>query len=461
MTLIQLRMPRVKTGVSRHFVFRKEASAWHLPPRTFRFLCFQFLVKNLIEKRDKQVEILSEEDIKLTIEAERQHELIAKGCVHLSDGTKVVTREFDCVLYLERLMDTAKKIASSKDDVSKLVETKAGSGRYVVRFNRFGRALILACKVYQERFLVGIGQGERPRYGNHKFHPYLDVMMTEIGDAEAAINRALHDRQHEVLHEAIAALVGAIRSRCNTPEFKKEVRNFERNAEAKLRRALCYLLSLFKKRSRLLVLRVDLYVREEGKAWSYTAEADHAFDKFAAALSASQIVPDVMGWMSAREDGVERGRHYHILAIVDGHEHHAGANLARMLGEYWVKECVGSDKLGSYFNCFALVHKYKHLGIGMIHCTDAKKLLGLYYATRYLCKSEVELIATGDRPRNFRRGKEDKAYVRRGAPRAHGEDLSLARQILFGEMRPIKPRGRKEPAGAIQQTLLGQYPFPP
>lgn len=360
--------------------------------------------------------MFTDEEVKLAKQAEWHHELIANGCVHLPDGTKLVTGEFDSVMYLERLMKTAKRIKSSNEDLSRLVEGRFGNR--VVRCTRLGHALLLACKLYHEFFFVGSPQDEKPRYGHHKFHPYLDVTLKAIAEAETAVNQAAEMKRHEVLHEAIAGLAAIIRAKCNTPQFKTEVKNFERNAEAKLARALRYLLSLFKKRSRLLVLRVDLYVREEGKQWGYTAEADDAFDKFADALAGSAIVEDVIGWMSAREDGVERGRHYHVLCVVDGHKHRAGANLTKMLGEYWVKECVGSEKIGSYFNCFALVEKYKYLGIGMIHCMDAKKLLGLFYATRYLCKSEVEVIATGERTRNFRRGVEDKSYVRLGAPRA-------------------------------------------
>lgn len=392
------------------------------------------------------MELFTEEDIREAEEAERHHKLMAQGCIHLPSGKIVVTHEFDSTLYLERLMKSAKRIRFFEGDVCRLVVVRA---HRVVRLNRLGHSLLFACKSYRECAFVGAGEDERQRYGQHKFHPYLEIALNAVAEVEAAVNDALASNNHELVYELIARLATSIHAEANTESFKTSVRNYERNAEAKLRRALNYLLSLFAMRSRLLVLRVDLFVREEGKAWGYTAEADDAFDKFAEALSASAIVDDVRGWMSAREDGIERGRHYHVLALVDGHEHRAGANLTRMLGEYWVKECVGSDKLGSYFNCFALVDKYQHIGIGMIHCTDAKKLLGLFYATRYLCKDEVQLIATGKGSRNFRRGLEDKSYVRRGAPRARDDGLSLARQVLFGQMRLIKSRRR---AGTVEAT---------
>src|SRR5690606_21050540 len=101
---------------------------------------------------------------------------------------------------------------------------------------------------------------ECPRFGHHKFHPYLDVALKAVAEAEASINEALGNKDHERLCTAISNLAVEIHIQTNTEVFKASVRNFERNAEAKLRRALSYLVSLFGRRSRLLVLRVDLYV---------------------------------------------------------------------------------------------------------------------------------------------------------------------------------------------------------
>lgn len=403
--------------------------------------------------------MFTEEEIKQAIKAEQHHELIANSCTHLPGGAIMLTDEFDAVRYLERLMKTAKQLRSSNEAVANLVS--GPGGRHIIRLTRVGRDLLLACKLNQESLQVGVGRDEHPRYQHHKFHPYLAVMLKVVSDFKFEVNQASSDKNHALLAQAISGLAAAARTVFESQKFKTDLRNYERNAEIKLRRALRYLLSLFRKRSRLLILRVDLYVREEAKAWSYSAEADEAFDKFAAALSAGEIVPDVIGWMSAREDGVDRGRHFHVLAAVDGNLHHAGVNLTKMLGEYWVKECVGSDKVGSYFNCFKLVERYKFLGIGMVHRMDARKLLGLYYATRYLCKDEVQLIATGERVRNFRRGVEDKDYVRPGAPRRQDDDLALARQVLFGQLRSIKARQKKALLRVSPSAPADQYSSPP
>jgi hypothetical protein len=366
--------------------------------------------------------------IELAIEAEEWHQILARRCVHKPDGSCEITREHDAVAYVETLLKTTKKIAASTRGTSKRVK---GIGRLVPKFTRLGEDLHLACRQYRECMFVWRDREMVPRYQGHKFCPHLDLSLTAISEVAALVEQASSSGDYELLHQTIGGLAATIRRRCSTQEFKTEVRNYERNAKAKFERALRYLLSLFRKRSRLLILRVDLYVREKDRNWSYSPEADAAYDRFLEALTERRIVPDVIGWMGAREDGLDRGQHYHLLVAVDGHLHQAGAHLAKLLGEYWKDHCVPAGRSGSYFNCFALEKKYKYLGIGMVHNADAKKLLGLYYATRYLCKEEVQLVAVGERKRNFRRGVMTKEPSRRGAPRLNGDELVLAKRVFF------------------------------
>lgn len=368
------------------------------------------------------------EIVKRTIEAEEQHQILARGCVHKVDGSFEVTREHDAVAYVEHLLKTTKQVSDSSGSMSVWVK---GMGRMVPKFTRLGEDLHLACRQYREHMFVEQDREMVPRYQRHKFCPHLDVGLAAISEVETMVEHASNVGDFDLLHQTIAGLGEAIRRRCNTKEFKAEVRNYENNAKAKFKRALRYLLSLFRKRSRLLILRVDLYVRERDKYWSYSPEADAAYDRFLEALTEGRIIPDVIGWMGAREDGLDRGQHYHLLVAVDGHLHQAGAHMAMLLGEFWKNKCIPADKSGSYFNCFGLEKKYKYLGIGMVHSTDANKLLGLYYATRYLCKEEVQLVAVGERKRNFRRGIIEQELPRRGAPRLSGDGLEVAKKVFF------------------------------
>ena len=72
------------------------------------------------------MDTLTEKDIKLAEEAERDHELIANRCTHLPDGTTLVTGEFDSALYLERLKKTFNKFKAYNDLETHLVEGRGG-----------------------------------------------------------------------------------------------------------------------------------------------------------------------------------------------------------------------------------------------------------------------------------------------------------------------------------------------
>lgn len=367
------------------------------------------------------------DEVEAVIEAERWHELIANRCVHNADGTRLITNEFDSVEYIDQLFKTAKAIANSKTEMSKMT---AGS---MPRFTLLGNKLYLACKDYRKNFYVWQEHEMVPRYPDHKFNPYLDFSLKQFAEVESAVDEAIfHDDQY-LLHRTISEVASKIRRNCNTSEFKNEVNNYKRNARAKFKRALHYLLGLFRKRSRLLILRIDLYVHKENLAQSYSPEVWAAYDQFLDDLANNRILEDVIGWMGAREAGIERGVHYHLLVAVDGHEHRAGASLTEMLGEHW-KKCMPAGVSASYFNCFARVKEYLHLGIGMVHRRDARKLLGLYFATRYLFKDEVQLVVKGEGKgsRNFRRGEDDEDYL------GEDDDVGIVRQVFFGNW-PNKP----------------------
>lgn len=366
------------------------------------------------------------------IEAERVHEEVANGFVHCQDGRMVVARDLDAARYLKNLMRVVEGIQASADDVSILV--KSARGQPSIRFNKLGLDLFIACRLYRTKICSVDSDGVKPLYEGRRLHPVLAAGLPVVAEFEQRVQlAALED--HERLHGHLATMVDAIRERCRVGQVKRKTEYFRRNSRAKLDRALKYVLSLYGKKSRLLILRVDLYIRPGSRDWGYSEEADAAFDTFLDDLASGRILPNVVGWMSAREDGIERGRHCHALVAIDGHKHHAGVNLAKLLGEYWVNECVGCGETASYFNCFSLVRSYRHLGIGMVRCDDRDRLLGLHHAVRYLCKDAVMLVPTSGRPRNFRRGEVDRDYIRFGAPRSNDDGLMLARKVLLDTKR--------------------------
>lgn len=98
-----------------------------------------------------------------------------------------------------------------------------------------------------------------------------------------------------------------------------------------------------------------------------------------------------------------------------------------------------SSIVASYFNCFALLKTYRHLGIGMVRCDDAEKLLGLFYAVRYLCKERsVMLIRTPGVRVTSDVARSTATTFGVGPPRQMEDDLRLAESVL------LRPRPRKE-----------------
>ena len=378
-----------------------------------------------------------DEDIERQItQAERFHDRIARGFLHTKQGQIIVAKDFDAIDYLDDVIDITKRLNLSDERVSILI--KSAKGMPSIRFSKLGLGLFLACQQYKSKICERVDGDLVPLYAGRTLHPCLAIALPLISKYEAQIGCAV-EADHERLDSLVRNLVDEIRACCGELDLQARLENYTRNARAKFARALKYIISLFEMRSRLLILRVDIYLRGNQCEDGYAEAADAAFEYFANALSRNEIVPDVMGWMAAREDGLERGRHYHILVALDGHLHHAGANLAKLVGEFWERDCVMSAGTGSYFNCFALVDRYKHLGIGMVRRDDAAKLLGLRYAIQYFFKEEVMLMPNSSLPRNFRRGQIDNEYVRRGAPRKNDDGLALAREVLLG------PRPRKKP----------------
>jgi len=201
-----------------------------------------------------------------------------------------------------------------------------------------------------------------------------------------------------------------------------------RNEEERMKSCCHYIATRFTQFSCLLIGRVDLYIRPEHREWSNSEEVEHHLRLFLRALGESRIVPDVKAWVCKRENGPDRGIHFHVLYALDGHKHREAASYSKILGEAWVKR-VGA-KRGSYFNCTVREDEYTYNALGLVRISDRKKLLGIREAIRYMVKGDGYLL-TG-RQRNLWRGVMGKSWsaVKRGAPRKPEHDMTLVEEIL-------------------------------
>lgn len=282
--------------------------------------------------------------------------------------------------------------------------------------------------------MKGFDPNYRLAYENHCFGPYLSMAYRLIDRCQEVVacfelcnGRYVGGSRARSL---VRRMVGFLRRVFRAKWFSARVKNYPRNAVDNFKSSREYVIELFRGKSRLLIVRVDLYFRPGALDVIKPGEASRAFEKFIRALREGRITPGIDGWVAKREPGFHRGTHYHIFVAIDGHDHRAGVTIAQTLGEYWVRECVRSAWLGSYYNCFARRHEYEYDGLGLVHYTDRHKLMGICEALRYITKEDMKLKTKAGGKRNFRRGQMPKRTSTAGAPRMSGDDLTVVKEVL-------------------------------
>lgn len=408
---------------------------------------------DLLKEQMSKLSIDPESKATLMPSAEQDHHLFVRKTSQRY-GHTYVGQEHDFIYWLLRAEKLVDAIARSDDQPVEVTHDRRGQPRY--QLTKIGKAFFNACK--------GYNPDSAEYYKHHRFNPPLTIVLRIVDqwspELLAHTNRngdpVLSDsRTREILENAVAS----IRASCRSQAYKDEVDNYKRNEEKNITSCCEYLAAQFQRRSQLLILRIDLYFRPAFKGWGYTREADGHYARFLRALRENRIVPDVLGYTSKREDGIDRGIHFHVLIVLDGHKHRDAANLTRMIGEDWVRRCgdgeyedgvdvgeTGKKAKASYFNCYTRMDQYRFNCLGLIHPTDADKLRGLRLAIEYLCKETTQLkpsppksqegeqdagISSRKGIRNLRKGIMPKGHSGRGAPRSSGLDTSaIDRELL-------------------------------
>lgn len=386
-------------------------------------------------------------------ESEQTHHLFVRKTSQRY-GHTYVGKEHDFIYWLRRAEKLVNEVIQTDDQSVEVVLNRKGKPRY--QLTKIGKAIFNMFKGYDHN--------TAEYYKYHRFNPPLTVIMKivdqwsrELVDLTNGNGEAVPSdlRTREILEVAMTSM----RTACHSHEYRNAVDNYKRNEEKNINSCCEYLAAQFQRRTQLLILRVDLYFRPAFKGWGYTREADGHYARFLRALRENRIVPDVLGYISKREDGIDRGIHFHVLIVLDGHEHRDTANLTRLVGEDWVRRCghgeykdgvdvgeTGKKDKASYFNCYTRKDEYRFNCLGLIHPTDADKLRGLRLAIEYLCKETTQLKPSPPKSqdgsqdaettsrkgiRNLRKGIMPKGHSGRGAPRTSGLDTSLIDRELL------------------------------
>lgn len=331
--------------------------------------------------------------IKDIIRRERNHQELVQA-PHFSQGesdTVVIGDEQNFRKYLVRVEKFAVRSASNKDQA---IKTENRKGCEVVSLTSIGKIAWQLCIEFDSEVVRF--------YSHHQFKPSIAVVLDALKKwaGPVVVASAAHgspDMRHPEAAKLIGSFLFEVRSGLKSRKVQSAIKNHRRMERQNFNSCLKYMRFLFGKRSRILVLRVDFYYRPLAREWGASLEAQSVHTKFLRSLREDRIVKDVIGYLSKREVGVDRGTHFHVLIALDGHKHRNAAKLSRMIGEHWVEACgkesVGAFPRASYFNCYTLRDKYEFNCIGLVNVNDEFMMKGVEIAIRYMCKETCHLKA--------------------------------------------------------------------
>lgn len=171
--------------------------------------------------------------------------------------------------------------------------------------------------------------------------------------------------------------------------------------------------------AKILVVRVDFYIRKD-----HILDIDHAFMVRALAqlrnnMRYNQLFNGCITYMAKLEHTHDRGWHYHMAFIFNGHARQSDYYLAEQIGQYWATTITGM--LGHSHSCHTTA--YTHHGIGMVDYHDEEKIACLKQALAYLAKYDVNSVqgiyldASGKNIRTFFMSQYQPKVTEMGRPR--------------------------------------------
>ncbi|GLQ87253.1 YagK/YfjJ domain-containing protein [Dyella flagellata] len=386
---------------------------------------------------------------------EKNYQRASKGCVHVGDDRIIVAHELDCLLCLERMENLSRRIVHRNEAATRVVKKRTPSGTVIGlthELTSLGEAVWALClsgipmieltcpssryKGEYSSTVVPFPEVEELAHTSDmtvRFNPSIAVLLRACQKAMPTLRAYsgdgyVIDVNNERTRRKLTWLVRFVRRVGRSGHFRRMESNRVRLERKDLESCCRYMASGFAEYANLEVLRVDLYIRPTHHTWADTRLAEQCMERYLRALSEDRIISDVKRWIWKRECGFDRGIHYHLLVALDGHKHQSANALGKMLGEAWVNRC--GPLRASYFNCYVRRHEYKYNGLGSVHVTDAKKLIGIKKAIEYMVKGDG-YVMTGHK-RNLRKGNmpKDQHQPKRGAPRKGGHDMSLVNAIL-------------------------------
>lgn len=174
-----------------------------------------------------------------------------------------------------------------------------------------------------------------------------------------------------------------------SPKYVQRVNDRRKVARRREKKVLQYINKLRKHYSRLIGVRVDLYLPDDKKNFT-PKEIVSNFHTLMQKLRRRESV-HLAGYVTKLEYGVDQALHIHCFFFFNGSHHREDISLGRMIGEMWDQQIDGNH---SYFNCNTSKNrkKYKYDALGVISRDDQAKYDNIAKVIHYFAKFEQYVL---------------------------------------------------------------------
>lgn len=190
-------------------------------------------------------------------------------------------------------------------------------------------------------------------------------------------------------HRSMNVLVVRIRQLTRELEYRRKEGDRRNQARKQDSRVTDYTDAVLYRYARTVVVRVDLYYRQESQA---RLRVEHVFsdlERLTSERERNPIFDHETGYICRVEQGKDRGYHIHAAFFFNGAEVCRDIYKARLIGELWERITGGA---GYYNNCNLDKSRYgDKLGIGVIHRNDWEARGHVHCAMCYLVKDSQQL----------------------------------------------------------------------
>ena len=344
---------------------------------------------------------------------------------------KVITEEYWNLRKIKHIVFVMEKTSKSKVKPFTLKKSGSSLSGFKIEASALGTLILNILKEDPDALMV--------HYPNHRFNPHFYAFVTHskrYGLHEyVARMETLGIAQLSDMVEKLNLFLRDIRCEFESADFRRKISDLKRKSQKNYQSLMIYLNELFKKYSKLLILRVDLTYRKSNSGLSgrvipptYDQVKQHRVTLLRSMKKHLESVLSkdcLVGNVWKLEYGQKKSWHYHFIVILNGQEVRQDIDLAHIIGKYWLAITNGN---GLYYNCNQVKHHYKTPGIGLIGHRDKDLREGLRKIAAYLTKTDpiVRMIVPGN-GRTFGKGVVPrKASKHTGRPRQSDHAIKYA-----------------------------------